>query len=101
MDREKVDRMSGLGALQIALLAMAASTVAAVGTLLGLRRLGIVRKTPGTNEAAVPAQPAVPVNTGASFPNHFSEDIVVPGLTYTGADVQAQDERDGRSPEGV
>jgi hypothetical protein len=101
MDKEKVDRLSDLSALQIALLAMAASTVAAVATLLGLRRLGIVRRRSNAHEVGVPAQPAVPVTTGASFPNHFSEDIVVPGLTHTGADVQAQDERDGRSPEGV
>jgi hypothetical protein len=98
MEREKVDRFSGLSALQIALLAMAASTVAAVGTLLGLRRFGIVRKPSGANEVAVPA---VPTRTGTSFPNHFSEEIVVPGITYTGAEVQKQDEREGRSPEGV
>lgn len=98
METEKVDRLSGLSALQIALLAMAASTVAAVGTLLGLRRLGIVRKSSGTREGAVRA---VPGRTGAPFPHHFSEEIVVPGITSTGTDVQGQDEREGRSPEGV
>jgi hypothetical protein len=101
MDKEKVDRISGLGAVQIALLAIVGSTVAAVATLMGLRRLGIVRGNSGTSQAETPPQPAVPIITRTTVPAHFSEDVVVPGLTFTGADVRAQDERDGRSPEGV
>lgn len=103
MDKEKVDRFSGLSALQIALLAMLGSTVAAIATLIGLRRIGIVgsRAEADSTAATTPPQPAVPVNTAPSLPTHFSEDIVLPGLTFTGAEVSAQDERDGRSPEGV
>jgi hypothetical protein len=101
MDKEKVDRLSGLSAVEIALLAMVGSTIAAVATSLGLRRLGITRGKPGTSQVETPPQPAVPVITKTTVPAHFSEDVVVPGLTYTGADVRAQDERDGRSPEGV
>jgi hypothetical protein len=101
MDREKVDRLSGLSALQIALLAIAGSTVAAVATLIGLRRTGMVRSRSDANQASVQLQPAVRVMTAAAVPNHFSEDIVLPGITFTGADVRVRDERDGRSPEGV
>jgi hypothetical protein len=101
MNKEKVDRLSGLSAVQIAVLAMVGSTIAAVATLMGLRRLGIVRGKPAVSPAEVPPQPAVPIMTKTTVPAHFSEDIVVPGLTYTGADVRAQDERDGRSTEGV
>ena len=45
MDSEKVDRLSALSALQIAVLAIAGSTVAAVATLIGLRRIGWVGKS--------------------------------------------------------
>ncbi len=101
MESEKVDRLSALSALQIAGLAIAGSTLIAVATLIGLRRLGLVRSLPQENAGTGEPQPAVPVATSASIPKHFSENVVVPGITYTGADVRRQDEQDGRSPEGV
>jgi|SRR5947209_18407927 len=101
MDSEKIDRLSALSALQIAGLAIAGSTLVAVGTLFGLRRLGLVRRRPTENTETVEPQPAVPVVASSSIPNHFSEDAVIPGMTYTGADVRRQDELQGRSPEGV
>lgn len=99
MNQEKVDRLSGLGALQIAALAVGGSTIIALATLAALKRLGIVRGTPASEPAPTP-QPAVPSRFRGDVPHHFTEDAV-PGLTYTGADILAQDEREGRSPEGV
>jgi hypothetical protein len=37
----------------------------------------------------------------AEIPQHFSEDLVVPGFTETGAEIVKQDREEGRSPEGV
>jgi hypothetical protein len=101
MESEKVDRLSALSALQIAALAIAASTIAALATLIGLRRLGVVKIQSNQNPDDVQPQPAVPVVTSTTVPRHFSEDVVIPGMTYTGADIQRQDDRTGRSPEGV
>lgn len=99
MDSEKVDRLSALSALQIAALAIAGSTIAAVTTLIGLRRLGMVRRR--TSENFESAQPAAQVRMPPTVPSHFSEEVVIPGVTYTGADILRQDELEGRSPEGV
>jgi hypothetical protein len=101
MDSEKVDRLSALSALQIAVLAIVGSTVAAVATLIGLRRLGLVGNRPDDESDAVQPQPAVGDRMSAGIPRHFSEDVVIPGVTYTGVDIRKQDERAGRSPEGV
>lgn len=98
MDSQKVDRLAGLTALQIAALALGGSTIAAVVTLIGLRRIGLVRARSDANPAPRAAGPVMPA---VAVPRHFSEDVVVPGITSTGADVRKQDERDGRSPEGV
>ena len=46
-------------------------------------------------------QPAVGDRMSAGVPRHFSEDVVIPGVTFTGVDVRAQDKREGRSAEGV
>ena len=69
-----------------------------------LRRSGIVRSggsepEEGTPEAA--AQPAVDTTVSAERPAHFSEDLLIPGLTHTGAEIEAGDEEEGRHPEGV
>lgn len=101
MDGEKVDRLAGLKAWQIAGIAMAGSTVAAIATLYGLQRLGLVRgwsRTIARRSERVEAQPA---EGDATAPRHFSEDAVIPGLTHTGAEILAEDERHGRSAEGV
>ena len=100
MEKEKVDRISGLGALQIAALAIGGSTIVALATLAALKRLGLVRGAPASEPDILP-QPAVPTRSQTEVPHHFTEDVVVPGHTYTGADILAQDERAGRSPEGV
>ncbi len=87
MEREKVDRLTGLSAMQIAVLAVAGSTIAAVATLFGVRRLAL--GAPRINRPGdIPeAQPAVATSTRAVLAAHFSEDTVVPGVTGTGADV--------------
>lgn len=101
MNSEKVDRLSALSALQIAALAIAGSTVAAIATLIGLRRLGLVGNRPGDASDAVQPHPAAGNRMSAGVPRHFSEDVVIPGMTFTGLDIREQDERAGRSAEGV
>jgi hypothetical protein len=54
----------------------------------------------GTSNLA-PLQPAVDRAMQAEVPDHFSEELIVPGFTATGADIERQDETLGRSPEGV
>lgn len=48
-----------------------------------------------------PIQPAVTAQMAAHVPDHFSEELIVPGFTETGQDIERQDEEHGRSPEGV
>ncbi|HEX6506984.1 MAG TPA: hypothetical protein VF221_05060 [Chloroflexota bacterium] len=101
MNQEKVARLSHLSAVQIAALAIVGSTVAALSVLFGLRGMGIVR-SPGDMPVHDDApQPMVDTTVLAPKPRHFTEDIVIPGKTFTGADVLEQDDRLGRSPEGV
>ena len=46
----------------------------------------------------VPIQPAVNTAAPAQMPHHFSEDLLVPGLTHSGTEIAQQE---GRNPEGV
>jgi hypothetical protein len=101
MDSEKVDRLSALSALQIAVLAIAGSTVAAIATLIGLRRLGLAGNRPNGDSNTMQPQPAVGDRMSAEVPRHFSEDVVIPGMTFTGVDTRERDEQASRSPEGV
>src|SRR5947209_18682396 len=99
MNRNKVDRMAELNAYQIAGLAMLGSTVAALTVVAARRRTKLFRR--GDRAEPVPVQPAVSASSGVEMPQHFSEDLVVPGLTHTGPEIAHHDEQDGRSPEGV
>jgi hypothetical protein len=99
MEQEKVDRLAALNGFQLAALALLASSAAALGVLFALRRLGIVGARPIPPEAAT--QPAVPHEGSDVTPTHFSETLIVPGVTFTGGEVAEQDLTDGRSPEGV
>ncbi len=101
MDSEKVDRLSALSALQIAVLAVAGSTLAAVATLIGLRRLGLVGNRPRDTPDEAQPQAAVGQRDAPGIPRHFSEDLVIPGVTHTGVEIREQDAREGRSAEGV
>lgn len=102
MTIQTTDRFSRLGAIQLAVLAVGASTIAALAVAYALRRLNVVRApapnaTPGVDHTGSNGQVAMP----AQPPNHFSEDLVVPGRTYTGPEIVEQVDDAGQSPEGV
>jgi hypothetical protein len=99
MEREKVDRLAELNGFQLAGLALLASTVAALSVVYALRKIGVV-SAPGLPPWAA-SQPAVPHTNHEGTPEHFSETLLVPGMTFTGEDVAEQDATEGRSPEGV
>jgi hypothetical protein len=83
--------------------------LAAAVVLIGTQRQSRESTTTGEEARAEqqpsrqqpPIQPAVDTVLSASIPHHFSEDLVIPGFTATGADIVRQDDREGRSPEGV
>jgi hypothetical protein len=49
----------------------------------------------------VPTQPAINTTAPARKPNHFTENLLVPGFTHTGPEIEQHDDSEGRSPEGV
>jgi hypothetical protein len=55
----------------------------------------------GLQVERIPIQPAVDTAVPSQAPDHFSEDLLVPGRTYTGPEIVQQDIEEGRSPEGV
>lgn len=86
---------AGLGAI-----ALFASALTAVLMLIVLRQ----RSAHPAGEKAsgqTPARPVVDTVAMARMSNHFSEDLLVPGLTHTGPEIAEQAVRQGRSPEGV
>ena len=92
---------SPMGAVGIAGLALVTSTIAALVVLFGLRRLlgrAPTERLTGTGQTV---QPAVDAQMAADMPEHFSEDLVIPGFTQTGIDIEEQDAQSGRSSEGV
>jgi hypothetical protein len=99
MDQEKVETRTELNGYQLAGLAVVASTVAALAVLYIVRLLGIVG--PQAMPDGGDTQPAVPHAPGDGASTHFSEELLVPGLTYSGVEVEEQDRTEGRSPEGV
>jgi len=82
---------------------LSAVTALAVLFIIGNRRLRRAKRVQlGDAEAArVPIQPAVNTTSATTMPQHFSEDLLVPGHTFTGPEILQQDERHGRSDEGV
>jgi hypothetical protein len=113
MDRKEIDQLSRLSPLQLVLLAIGASALAAVAMLfmIGIKRRSGSPRGPGSDRHAaaepdlykeeVPVQPAVDTVMQADIPDHFTEDLIVPGFTETGAEIQKDDETLGRSPEGA
>src|SRR5579864_24270 len=90
---------SRVSALRIAGLAFLTSTVAAVTVLYGLRRLlGTRAETETGPYISTAAQPAVDTEMTATLPRHFTEDLVIPGFTETGPEVDEQESAWGRSP---
>jgi hypothetical protein len=111
--------LAELGPLQLAVIAMAASIGSALLVVL-VSRLWAGQKEerpqplPGTTQVRaperqtdatgadrIPPQPDVETAMPATAPSHFTEELVIPGFTETGADVERDDETLGRSPEGV
>lgn len=115
MDAQQRGGLARLSSLQIALLAVMMSTIMAVGVLIAVRMLmggnpapeGLSTAgeapagAPDGNTAFDSVQPAVDTEMTVEIPHHFTEDLIVPGLTETGQDVLRDDDTLGRSPEGV
>jgi len=96
-----VYRLAGLVATAVL---TSSATALVVLYFLRLRRRGRDTTRSGGGRPAVggaPVQPAVSTAAPADAPSHFSEDLLVPGLTSTGPEIVRQDIEDGRSPEGV
>lgn len=96
-------KLAELGPLQLATYAMVASIGSALLVLLLTRfwqgAAGPQIDTTGVER--IPPQPDVDVAVPATVPSHFTEELVIPGITETGADVERDDETLGRSPEGI
>lgn len=88
MTRQELKGLAALNGYQVAGLAFVASAVAAVVTLVVLRRT-ILRPPPEAE------------NTPPGAAVHFSEDLTIPGFTSTGEQIADRDANEGRSPEGV
>ncbi len=101
MNQDGIDKLSDLNKYQIAGLALLGSTLAALSVIFTLRRFGLVSRRVAPEAMDAPGQTPDGAVMSSEIPHHFSEDLLVPGLTYTGAEVQQQDDHDGRSPEGV
>jgi hypothetical protein len=107
MERE---RLTTKNSLQIAVLGILVSAVVSLGVIFTLRFLTGGRRRPSDGEewsngstqgTPPPIQPAIGIEMPATIPQHFTEDVVIPGFTETGQDIELQDDIDGRSPEGV
>lgn len=104
------DRLTTRNSLQIAALGVLVSAIVSLGVIFTLRFLAPGRRrSSDTDEwsngsgrgTPAPTQPAVDIEMPATIPHHFTEDVVIPGFTETGQDIELQDDVDGRSPEGV
>ncbi len=119
MERE---RLTARNSLQIAALGVMVSAIVSLIVIFAIRFLTGGRAgsangqqfsdtLPSATAAEAPVapplasgptmQPAVGIVMPAQVPHHFTEDIVIPGFTETGQDIELQDDADGRSPEGV
>lgn len=107
MARDDLDRLSKLNPLQLLAIGIGASVLAALAVLfaMGMRRRSMAQSSDPQNpllyREEVPIQPAVDTVMQADVPQHFTEDVVIPGFTETGMDVEHQDETGGGSPQGV
>lgn len=98
MDRAKLDVRAPQGAVSVAALALFGSAIAAIATRYILRRTLL---SSGPRLRPTPVQPAIGKEMPDAVPSHFTEDLIVPGFTATGADVERQDDVFERSPSGV
>jgi len=102
MKTTNTNRLSALKAYQIAAIAALTSTLAAVSVLFVVResvkrwaarilRDGAASRPPGYVTPASPATTA----------DHFTETLLIPGITESGSQIARRDAEEGRSPEGV
>lgn len=107
MEREPITTKNSL---QIAALGVLVSAMVSLSIIFTLRFLAASRacspamdtsSNGSTRGTPPPIEPAIGIEMPATVPQHFTEDVVIPGFTETGQDVELQDDIDGRSPEGV
>lgn len=97
---------SSLNAPTATLLGALLSALTAALTITAIILFRRSRRSKGKGHSAddpmmFQAQPAVSTEMSASVPHHFTEDLIIPGFTETGQQVEEQDDTLQRSPEGV
>jgi hypothetical protein len=85
----------------IAAIIASSLTALTVIFLLRWRRQTRAEKRDELQVEQVPTQPAFNTSAPVRMPNHFTENLVVPGVTHTGSEIAQHDDLEGRSPEGV
>jgi hypothetical protein len=101
------DQLSNTKTYRVAAVAGIAAIIASSLTaltvifLLRWRRQTQADKRDELQAEQVPTQPAVNTSAPARMPDHFTENLLVPGFTHTGPEIARQDDLEGRSPEGV
>ena len=103
MERSQLTESSAYKVVGIAAIAVLTSALTAIGVLFMLRWRRSKRPYGGDRVEVerIPTQPAVDTSMSVQAPQHFTEEMVVPGRTYTGAEIVQQDEEAGRSAEGA
>ena len=105
MDRRTVGGLSGYQLAAITGTAVVGSVTAAVSVLLIVRRRTRAMIARGQQEPKLESSSTAEATrqeaTGPEIPRHFSEELLIPGLTHTGVEIVQEDESNGRSPEGV
>lgn len=85
----------------VALLAGALFRAAITAGIVVAARLAASHRSNDDGNASVPIQPAIDPQMPSQVPHHFTENLLVPGFTETGQQVEEEDDTQGRSPEGV
>lgn len=95
-------KLAELGPLRLAGIAMAGSVISAILVMLAGRLFNRVQsKAIDTSANRIPPQPEADMAMPTTVPSHFTEELILPSFTETGADVERDDDTWGRSPEGV
>ena len=89
----KRDSLRGLGPIQVAGVGILVSATSSLAVYLITRKFGAGNP--------VPEQPATDRPITETAPLHFTEEIVVPGITETGEQIEQHDDTLGRSRGGV
>jgi hypothetical protein len=87
------DTIKHLSPVQLAVAAITFSLLCSLGAYMVTRRLRL--------HASIPDQPAIDRPVSETAPPHFTEDMVIPGFTETGEQIEQDDDTTGRSPGGV